>query len=56
MVRGATRFKGNWDRIQLGQERQELTAAHLLAQHHLFLLINPMKLEDALRRVDPNPC
>jgi hypothetical protein len=56
VMRSATGFQADRGRIQLGHERQELAASQLFAQHHLLLLVDAMKLEGALRRVDADSC
>jgi hypothetical protein len=56
MVRSAARFEANHSAIQLGKERHKLAPPQLLAQHHLLLLVDPVQLEDALRRVDSDSC
>jgi len=56
IVRGATRLDADLCRRKLVDKRQELAAPHLLAQHHLFPLVDAMKLKQALRCIDAKSC
>ena len=55
VVAAATSLQPDHCRLQLLEEGQELPAPQLALQHLLLGLVDPVQLEYALRRIDPDP-